>query len=392
MPFTIHASSMLVDGGRLAFVLPFELTHVRYAYPLWDYLGKHYSNIRVIRIHEDFFPDVDVETIILLAENYGGNTEVVDFAIYDSVAGLLGNKTSLYSQIKISDIIHRKKPFVYSLLNSSQHELLDSVRKKGITAPLIDYCKFRIGYVCADKDYFHPSKDTCIEYGIPNENLLPCISNAKEINGGTGIGVVVSPGKSASNLYLPKQLTAADKRYIKHGLDIGVNLRYKCKQRSPWYLTPSVDIPDLVLTVFGDAPKLIVNGGKYAVSNSLLAGFLSSGASGEQLICMWYNSLTLLSIELNVHSLGGGVLVLIPGETDKLETIRAIPSEKAHEIFERIDECIKAQGIHAAYILGDELVLKKILGFSEEQIKTIRDAVSALRFWRKTDMRRNKKR
>ena len=31
MPFTIHASNMLVPNGRLAFVLPFEITYVKYA-------------------------------------------------------------------------------------------------------------------------------------------------------------------------------------------------------------------------------------------------------------------------------------------------------------------------------------------------------------------------
>ena len=105
---------------------------------------------------------------------------------------------------------------------------------------------------------------------------------------------------------------------------------------------------------------------------------------------MWYNSLTLLSIELNVHSLGGGVLVLIPGETDKLETANITTDQDVTEIFSKIDECIKTKGIQAAYELGDELVLKNIIGLSDPQIHLIRSAVSHLRFWRKPDIRRNK--
>lgn len=103
---------------------------------------------------------------------------------------------------------------------------------------------------------------------------------------------------------------------------------------------------------------------------------------------MWYNSLTLLSIELNIHSLGGGVLVLIPGETDKLEIVKAIPETDVDRVFNQIDECIKTKGVQAAYDLGDKLVLEEILGLFKEQIQS---AVSFLRFWRKPDIRRSKK-
>ena len=66
-------------------------------------------------------------------------------------------------------------------------------------------------------------------------------------------------------------------------------------------------------------------------------------------MCMWYNSLTLLSIELNVHSLGGGVLVLIPGETDRIEVVNAISQEEAGSVFRELDDCIKERGLQAAY-------------------------------------------
>lgn len=391
MPFTIHASSMLAPNGRLAFVLPFEITYVKYAYPLWTYLGDHFGSVKVVRIHEDFFPDVDVETVLLFADQYGSSTHYVDFEIYDSVDALFANDNSVKSKIEISDIVHRKKPFAFSMLYEDQRSMIDMLRKEKTIVPLIDLCKFNIGYVCADKDYFHPDKETCKRYKLPSASLLPCISNGKEINGGTGIGAVIGVNKQFNNLFLPKKLTAADKKYIKYGIETGVNLRYKCQQRNPWYITPSIEIPDLILTVFGDAPKLVKNEGKYAVSNSLLAGYIKADITAEQLVCMWYNSLTLLSIELNVHSLGGGVLVLIPGETDKLEVVKVISQKEAVCAFKEIDSCIKEKGVQAAYQLGDELILSKILKFSDHQIQQIRDAISALRYWRLPNDRRSAK-
>lgn len=391
MPFTIHASNMLAPNGRLAFVLPFEITYVKYAYPLWSYLGNNFGSIKVVRIHEDFFPDVDVETVLLFADQYGENTQYIDFEIYDSVDDLFTDSKSIISKINISDIVHRKKPFSFSMLKKEQKNMISMLRKNKTIVPLVDLCKFNIGYVCADKDYFHPDKETCKRYKLPSESLLPCISNGKEINGGTGIGAVVGLNKQINNLFLPKNITSADECYINHGVELGVNLRYKCQQRKPWYITPSIEIPDLILTVFGDAPKLVINEGKYAVSNSLLAGYIKSDITAEQLVCMWYNSLTLLSIELNVHSLGGGVLVLIPGETDQLEVVKAIPQKEAVLIFKEIDNCIKKKGIQSAYQLGDELVLSKIYKLSDHQIQLIQDSVSTLRYWRQPNDRRNTK-
>ena len=83
--------------------------------------------------------------------------------------------------------------------------------------------------------------------------------------------------------------------------------------------------------------------------------------------------------------------MLIPGETDKLEIVKAIPEAHIDRVFNQIDECIKTQGVQAAYDLGDKLVLEEILGLTKEQIQQIQSAVSFLRFWRKPDIRRNRK-
>ena len=147
MPFTIHASNMLAPNGRMAFVLPFEITYVKYSYPLWTYLGNNFGAVKIIRIHEDFFPDVDVETVLLLADQYGASTPCVDFEIYDRVDDLLANNISRRNKIKISDIIHRKKPFAFSMLSEKQRNMIEMLRKKKTIIPLIDLCKFNIGYI-----------------------------------------------------------------------------------------------------------------------------------------------------------------------------------------------------------------------------------------------------
>lgn len=389
MPFTVHGAGMLEQGGRLAFVLPFEVTYVKYAYPLWEYLGGHFGSLRVVRVHEDFFPGVAVEAVLLFADRYGESTQQVAFETYGSVDALLEGIGTAKSSIRISDIVQRKKPFAAAMLSGEQREMLGVLRKKKTIVPLAELCKFSIGYVCADKAYFHPDEAVCQK--LPDESLIPCINSGRALSEDGGTGAAVRSGQQTSRLFCPGTVTAADRRYIEYGEEQGVHLRFKCRQRDPWYVTPSVDIPDLILTVFGDAPKLVVNEGRYAVSNSLLAGRVKAGLTPEQLVCMWYNSLTLLSIELNVHSLGGGVLILIPGETDRLEVVNAVTPEQAGEIFPQLDRCIREWGAEAAYRLGDALVLSKLCGLSEEEIRQIRDAVSTLRSWRMPEGRRRVK-
>lgn len=391
MPFIIQATQFLQLGGRIGFVLPFEITYVKYAYPLWDYLKKAFGHIKLYRVHEDIFPDVDVETVLFMAEDYGKTTDSVEYSLFVNKETLFQSQPTKTEQIPISDIVSGGKPFVWSLLNARQKELIRTYQSQNIITPISSKCKFKIGYVCADKAFFHPSLATIKEYELPKQHLHPCISNSKDINGGTGIGVEIENGQCSSNLYVPLNLTSGDKKYIAYGERQKVNERYKCKIRKPWYVTPGIERADLVLTVFGDMPKLLSNEGDYAVSNSLLSGVLVKGVTGKEIVCRWYNSLTLLSAELNVHSLGGGVLVFIPGETDKIEVLNSFPQEKIDSIIDKFNGCILTKGLTATYMLGDEIVLKQIMGFSEDEILTIRQALKELQFWRRPDDRRSKK-
>ena len=388
-PFVLHAITAIKPNGRLAFVLPFEITYTRYAYGLWNILSQNFADLTVCRIYEDFFPDVDVETVLLYADGKCGETTHVNYNVYNTVDDFRSGKTIKKQQVSLADIVNTRKPFISTILTSTQQQLHQRIREQGVVKPIIESCKFKIGYVSADKDYFHPNSDVITHYSIPKANLYPAILNAKELNGSTGIGIKVNEEDCKSKLYLPSTLAEGDVRYIRNGEALGVHQRYKCRQRKPWYITPNVEVPDVILSVFGEMPKMVANNGRYAVSNSLLCGRLRDGTA-EQLICRWYNSLTLLSLELNVHSLGGGSFVIIPGEADRLEIASDIPQGKVSDIFHQIDKAVREDGVEAAYDLGDKLVLQGVFGLSDYDIDVIRDAIETLRNWRNPVKRRAK--
>lgn len=389
MPFVIHATELLELNGKLGFVLPYEITYVRYAFELWKYLSRNYGKIRICRIFYDFFPNVDVETIVFLAEEKGSSTNVVEYDVFGTTADLFENKSIHSSQISINDIVSLQKPFERELMPKSIADCLDLLRRQKKISKFVHDCKFKIGYVSGNKTFFHPSRENIAQFGIRQENVRKSLLNAKQLSANIEAGLETAGSSEYSAFFYPVNIAGGEKKYIEYGESQGINNGYKCRARNPWYLTPCLEIPDVVLTVFGDVPKLLLNSGQFYVSNSLLGGF-SKVKSSKELICRWYNSLTLLSIERSIHSLGGGTLVLIPGETDKLEIVADFPQERIESTFEKLTNFAKKNKSDALYKYGDDIVLKEIYRLSDETIENIRTALSLLRNWRNPEKRREK--
>jgi hypothetical protein len=383
MPFVVHAASFLKPGGRLALVLPFEMTYVKYALPLWQFLAGNFDAVIVARIHEDLFPDNEEEVFLLMADGFGRPTGHITYRLYQTKEDLLGEKPAKSVTISAGDILKGKRPFVKHLLDQDQISLLAGLEQNSLVAPVSRFCKFKTGYVSGDKKFFHPDRQTRSDFALPEHHLIKSVINSRQLK---GLGLYADAGHIDSQLYYPACPEAGDRDYIRLGEATGISSRYKCKIRSPWYLTPGVTKPDLLLTVFTDQPLLLGNRGRYAASNSLLCGYLTgTGLSAEDILCRWYNSLTLLSVELQVHALGGGVLVLIPGEADSIRIPcaggRVIPGQK--EFLAEVNLLLRTSDAGRAYEAGDRYVLQEALGLDPGLVARLREAIGALRRWRK---------
>lgn len=313
----------------------------------------------------------------------------MNYKVFETDSQLYIDTPLLNETVNISEITAMDKPFEKRLVSPKAKAVISRLRMSSSIHLLKSECKFKIGYVCGNKNYFHPDEATIGKYRLPKENLIPCILNAKGINGNPEIVLDAPAGIEINrSLFYPRVMDAGTKRYIQIGEERKVHQGYKCRVRNPWYKTPGIEIPDLILTVFGDVPKLVANSGRYAVSNSLLSGQLTGETPPKNLICRWYNSLTLLLIEITIHSLGGGTLVLIPGETDKMEMLNNFPDDLVDKTYSQLFECMKKQGIERAYELGNEIVLKRVYGLSDGDVEAIQDSLACLREWRIPDKRR----
>lgn len=352
MPFALHAMRFLTVGGRMALVLPYELTYVRYARPLWDTLRDRFGSLQVLRTHERLFPDILQDVVILLADDYGARTQSVQYQAFERVADLLAGRSLVDERISVEDLLRGQRPFVEALLGPDLRQLLRG--RVAATVPTRDLVTFNIGYVTGDKNFFHPKPEVMREYCLPEASLHPALTSTRGLKR-VGLGTSSLKSKEMERLFLPGDdpLTAGERRYIKWGEENGVSGRYKCQVREPWYGVPGVRVPDLILSVFSERPVLLVNDAR------------------------WYTSLTLLQCELEVHALGGGVMVLIPGEVGNIRLPRQVIAQGDY-----LDRQLKQGKTAEAYQSGDRRVLMDQLGFSEADIQLIRHGMEVLAHWR----------
>lgn len=101
---------------------------------------------------------------------------------------------------------------------------------------------------------------------------------------------------------------------------------------------------------------------------------------GRTFAAGFYNSLTLLSAELEGRSYGGGVLKLEPTEAEKLLLPPLSPELTA--LLPAVDRAIRARDVEAAADLVDPVVLAP-LGLGTDEISALRAARRQLQMRRK---------
>lgn len=379
MAFVLHAMRFLNVGGRLAFVLPYDFTYVRYARPLWEKLKRNFGSLCVLRTHERLFPDLLQDVVILLADGYGSQTSRVHFKAFERVSDLLEDRAAVNTHLCIDEVLQGRRAFVDALLAPELRALLQT-RIAEVTAPAKHLVRFNIGYVAGDKTFFHPDMDKVCAYNLSPASLHPTLTSARMLKGAGLATSSLLPAK-ADLLFSPEgdALGEGDLRYIAMGERAGVSGRYKCRIRKPWYRVPGTRIPDVVLSVFSECPLLLINDARYFASNSLLCGY-TLGPSPEQLAASWYTSLTRLQCELEIHSLGGGVMVLVPQETGNVRVAGRDPTPTDH--LGRVDERLKRGMVAEAYQAGDRSILVDHLGLNESEVELIAEGIHLLGHWR----------
>lgn len=403
-PFLLHSAALLNDGGRLAMVLPVEITHAKYAKPILRYLQSSFQTTTFITFKSKLFPELGEDTLLLLAEGKGqrfGEFRHLDLAHAGLLSDLCKNRSAKRIPSEkieeVNEIVAGHQRLIEQLLPGDMRKLYRALAEGDKSTRLTDIANVGIGYVTGANSFFHLSPEEAKRLNIPSRFLKRAVRRGRSINGlrftEQDWKSATAEGEAGYLLYLRKgdQLPEGVLSYLNSGIRAGVPEAFKCRTRDPWYAVPHVHRPDGFLSYMsGETPQLVVNEAEAFAPNSLHIVRMRECQSNTAacLAALWQTSMTRLSVEIEGHALGGGMLKLEPGEAAKVILAKPDMSvDQLQELAEELDSVSRKSGLDAVKKRADEVILFGSMGLSRSDCRLLNSAAELLRNRR---MRREK--
>lgn len=331
-PFLVATAGLLKRGGRMAFVVPAEIGHAPYAAPLLEYLVASFSTVQIIAVRKKLFPALSEDCWLLYADGFGGKADAVDLTIVDDFKPTkTPPKATMRVDLKEWRTVWNRRLRPY-LLPVSVRNLYASVLSDPGTRRLSEFATVGIGYISGDNDFFHLRPSEAKRLSIPSALLQPTLRNGRAMPEKQITKATVDTWKNLDEQVLllrlsrSQELSASVRRYLDSSAGREARLGYKCRNRSPWYAVPDVQIPDFVMSYMsGRNVNLVRNVAGVSCTNSVHSVRVRDHALASKLLPHWSSPFVRLSCELEGHALGGGMLKLEPREAGRI----AFPSAEA---------------------------------------------------------------
>jgi adenine-specific DNA methylase len=382
-PFVVHASTFLKEGGRMAVVLPGEILHVGYAAAVRDFLLRSFSDVAIIAFEEKVFPGALEEVIVFLGVKGRGSGKVRVRRL-TSLRDLDHGPDHVLAKARSCTVAPGQRWLTTLLAADQIAGALDAVEKAEFRR-LGEYCRVDIGVVTGANEFFVLGMEGIQEHRLPLHHMLPVISRAAHVQGArytvADRAAQISAGAPAFLLVIDRDHRDANvERYLARGEARGLQNRYKCRIRDPWYRVPYARTPELFLTYMSNvAPRLVVNEAGATHTNTVHGVFLPDPSLAEPLAAAFMSSATLLSAEIEGRSYGGGVLKLEPREATRLLVPRMTPklAEELCGVLPKLDALVREHRVDEASAVVDGIVLGK--PFRRAEVEQIRSVLSSLR-------------
>jgi adenine-specific DNA-methyltransferase len=415
VPFVIACMMHLSPGGRLAMVLPAELLHVLYADGLRRLFEQEMDIVEIIDVRELAFKDV-LQGIVLLraikknrdfiplqiTNKYGAKQLLLDdinrikftnnpATFYIHRLGSIQNLGSLeeinYNNNKLKILPQGK--WTRWLLEQEELNLLRNIESESWVSPFVNIASVDIGIVTGANKYFVIDVKTANKYELM-DYVSPMLARSEFIKGitytyqdqkqnevdGKAVLFIKLPNKKKKDL--PEKVV----EYINLGEEQEIHNRYKCRIRNPWYVVPYIWISEIsLLKRCHDFPRLVLNKARALSTDTAYRIIMNDEFRGceKDFVFSFFNSLTLLSAELEGRHYGGGVLELVPSE---IESLRIPLTKVTEEQFSELDRLVRL-GASVEEILDytDPIVLRngKKNKLDNNALKILRQARNRLR-------------
>ena len=379
--FVAHAVTFLAPGGRLAMVVPGEIGHAPSARPLLDLLHRSFAAMTLVSFRRSLFPHLDQETVIVLADGYGRGPAQLSSLVLPGPEALeqplpcRGDRP-----LDAGGLVEGSYTLSHSWLEPEALELYRRLAESSATVRLGDLARVESGYVTGANSHFHLEAAEAERSRLPTKALVPAIFRSRAL---AGLRFGPREWRAAADQGLAGYLVQAAgfeedeavRRFLERLRRAGIHRRYKARTRRPWYRIGRVTAPPLVLPSMGSGSlPLVLNEAGAAVPNTFHAVTPLSAGNAGALAAAWSTSLTQLSLELEGHALGGGLLKLDPGEARNVLLVS--PERLPPGSTERL---AAAPDPTAARACGDSLLLRGALGLEAAEVATLARAAAELR-------------
>ncbi|MAY45671.1 MAG: SAM-dependent methyltransferase [Rhodobacteraceae bacterium] len=396
VPFVVAATASLKAGGRLALVLPAEILQVTYAAQLRSYLTDHFERIDVIACNELFFEKAEQEVVLLLADGAlatasEDNTCRVSLTAAATVAEITDVKPALIlDRAEPKTIRHDSEKWLKYFLDNRQITFMRALRDAAITTPMSTHASIDVGVVTGKNEFFVLSANQVEDLGLEGYTT-PLVSRSAQLKGSkiekADWRSLSADGDRVHLLNISKaqasKLNAKLRRYIEEGERKEFHMGYKCSIREPWYLVPSVWVPDgFAFRQIYDFPRMVLNSSG-ATSTDTIHRMRSHGAKPERVIANTYTWLTAASAEIEGRSYGGGVLELEPTEAERL----LMPAQLNGAMpLTEVDQLVRAGRLDDVLEENAKIILREHMGLTSAECDLLKSV------WTQMRNRRNSRR
>jgi adenine-specific DNA methylase len=394
-PFLVHATQFLRRDGRLAMVVPFEITHAAYARPVLQHLTRCFRHVYMAAFEQRIFPGLSQDTVLLLADGFGTECPEIRFKRFRNVeefAELAETHISFGKRVGVAVLEKSNGRLRNHLLTGTAGALYNSLSADSRTQRLGSMASVGIGYVTGCNDFFHLSQHEISQLRIPMQYLQPSLVTPKALSGlqftkadwrqfqesGAKAFLLDLAGASVREHELPPSVCS----YVEAGRRKKIHLAYKCMVRKPWYAVPHAQPANAFLSYMtGTAPKVCWNAAQVLATNSTYEVRFprTSSLAAWKLAFAFSSSLVQLSCEIEGHPMGGGMLKLEPSEAEMVILPRLELLSLNQAEFEKADQLMRAGSDVLFYDLVDQVVLRQALRLTSKQIHVLRDALGHLR-------------
>jgi len=330
-PFVVAAAASLSPGGRLGMVIPAELLQVTYAGQIRQYLIDHFARINVVACNELLFENVQQEVVLLLADGAlpplsQASQCLVSLTETRTREEITGQTpTVLFASAEPAAAQHNGDKWLGYFLAERELAVLHETVASGVATHLSSYATVDVGVVTGRNEFFILTASEVSDLGL-KEYVRPIVSRSAQLVGSRfdrsdwhrlareDQRVFLLDLSSTDDATLGR--TVSD--YVGAGERKAFHKGYKCAIREPWYVVPSVWVPDgFAFRQIYDFPRLVMNR-TAATSTDTIHRLTCRSAKPETVIACTYTWLTGASAEIEGRSYGGGVLELEPNEAEKL--------------------------------------------------------------------------